>query len=74
MTGDQHLRTTTNRHWAAQHVTACFVLQVGALVEFRLNDDDSRLTNDKFLFLSSRNADLLAFCCCFCCAAERCGC
>jgi|EP01046_Picozoa_sp_COSAG06_P046815 hypothetical protein len=25
--GDQHLRTTTQRHWSAQHVTACFVLQ-----------------------------------------------
>ena len=27
MEGDQHLSSTTRRHWSAQHVTACFVLQ-----------------------------------------------
>ena len=25
--GDQHLASTRNRHWSAQHRTSCFVLQ-----------------------------------------------
>jgi hypothetical protein len=29
--GTQHLSSTTRRHWRAQHVTACFVLQVRLL-------------------------------------------